>query len=230
MDQERIGKLIKDLRKQSNMTQNEFAQKYGVSFQAVSKWENGKNLPDILLLKQICHDYNINIDDILDGNLSNQKKTSKIFYILPIIVIILLITYLFIHNNNTKNFEFRTLSSSCNIFKINGSIAYNDNKASIYISNIEYCGKEENNIYKSIECNLYENNGNNNTIIGTCNYAQNQNIKLEDYLKNVTISIDNYQKNCKEYTDNSLYLQISALNSNDKIINFKIPISIEKCA
>ena len=41
MDQEKIGKLIKVIRKKNNLTQAEFAEKYGVTYQAVSKWENG---------------------------------------------------------------------------------------------------------------------------------------------------------------------------------------------
>ena len=69
MDQNKIGNLIKELRKKDNLTQEKFAEKYGVTYQAVSKWENGKNIPDISLLKQICDDYNIDINDLLDGNL-----------------------------------------------------------------------------------------------------------------------------------------------------------------
>ena len=67
MDPVRIGNLIKELRIKSNLTQNEFANKYGVTYQAVSKWENGKNIPDISVLKLICEDYNISLDSILDG-------------------------------------------------------------------------------------------------------------------------------------------------------------------
>ena len=68
MDQERIGNLIKQIRKDNNLTQKDLADKLGVTFQAVSKWENGKNIPDIAVLKQISDMFNINIDDILNGN------------------------------------------------------------------------------------------------------------------------------------------------------------------
>ena len=47
MDQERIGKTIKELRTKNNLSQKEFADKYNVTYQAVSKWENGKNIPDL---------------------------------------------------------------------------------------------------------------------------------------------------------------------------------------
>ena len=52
MNSEKIGKFIKEIRKKNNLTQKELADKYGVTYQAVSKWENGINLPDISLIKR----------------------------------------------------------------------------------------------------------------------------------------------------------------------------------
>ena len=63
MNQEKIGKLIKEIRIKHNLTQAELAKKYGVTYQAVSKWENGKNIPDISLLKKMSTDFNIDIND-----------------------------------------------------------------------------------------------------------------------------------------------------------------------
>ena len=90
MNQEKISNLIKQLRKKDNLTQAQFANKYNVTFQAVSKWENGKSLPDIVLLKQICKDYNISIDEVLEGeiNKKNKQKEKKIYTILSFFVII----------------------------------------------------------------------------------------------------------------------------------------------
>ena len=48
---EQIGSIIKDIRKKNNLTQNEFASILGVTFQAVSKWEIDKSIPDITILK-----------------------------------------------------------------------------------------------------------------------------------------------------------------------------------
>ena len=82
MNTDKIGKVIKNIRIKNNLTQSEFADRYGVTYQAVSKWENGKNIPDISLLKQICKDFNINIDDLLEGKLSiNKKNNHKYVYI-----------------------------------------------------------------------------------------------------------------------------------------------------
>ena len=72
MDQEKFGKLIKEIRKKNNLTQKQFADKYNVTYQAVSKWENGLNMPDILLIRQISKDFNISLDELFDGE---YKKT-----------------------------------------------------------------------------------------------------------------------------------------------------------
>ena len=58
MNQEKIGEFIKKLRQDNNLTQKDLANKYNVTYQAVSKWERGLNIPDISLLKQMSEDFN----------------------------------------------------------------------------------------------------------------------------------------------------------------------------
>ena len=67
MNQEKIGKYIRKIRKDNNLSQEKFAEKLGVTFQAVSKWERGINLPDMAILKAISDEFNIPIDDIING-------------------------------------------------------------------------------------------------------------------------------------------------------------------
>ena len=74
LNPEKVGKFIKKLRKDNNLTQQKLADKYGVTYQAVSKWENGINLPDVTLIRQMSKDFDISIEDILDGNLITKKK------------------------------------------------------------------------------------------------------------------------------------------------------------
>ena len=92
MNQEKVGELIKSLRKKANLTQSEFAEKYGVSYQAVSKWENGKNLPDMLVLKELSDLFNVNIDEILNGK-EQKKKSNKMYLIIIISILINLNRY-----------------------------------------------------------------------------------------------------------------------------------------
>lgn len=229
MDQEKIGKVIREIRKSNNLTQKDLADKYGVTYQAVSKWENGKNIPDIILLKQICKDFNINLEDVLDGEVSSDKKKNNRMIIISIILGIVTLVCLFaIFSNRNSEFEFKTITSNCNNFNITGSMAYNKEKSSIYISNINYCGGNDNTLYDKLECVLYESNGKTETRIDECNYDKDEDIKLEDFFKNVTFNIDNYNRSCSEYTENSLYLQINATDNDGKVTTYKVPLSLEE--
>ena len=76
MDQEKIGKFIREIRQKEKLSQQQFALKYGVTYQAVSKWENGKNMPDLAILKQICNDYNIDLNSFLETKF--KSKYSKL--------------------------------------------------------------------------------------------------------------------------------------------------------
>lgn len=67
MEQEKIGKFIQELRKQQNMTQKDLAEKLGVTDRAVSKWENGRGIPDVSLMKPLCDILGITVSELLCG-------------------------------------------------------------------------------------------------------------------------------------------------------------------
>ena len=67
MDTLKVGQYIQHLRKSAGMTQKELAEKLNVSFQAVSKWENGDALPDIGILLDVCDALNTTADKLLNG-------------------------------------------------------------------------------------------------------------------------------------------------------------------
>lgn len=73
---EQIGSIIKDIRKKNNLTQNEFASILGVTFQAVSKWENDKSIPDITILKDISNKFNVDLNYLISGKKVNINKKS----------------------------------------------------------------------------------------------------------------------------------------------------------
>lgn len=64
---ETIGNRIQKFRKEKGLTQEELAEKLGVSAQAVSKWENDASCPDISLLPQLCRILGITTDELLSG-------------------------------------------------------------------------------------------------------------------------------------------------------------------
>ena len=224
MNQEKIGKLIKKIRKDNNLTQADFAKEMGVTYQAVSKWENGKNIPDISILKKISNKYNIDINDLLEGN-SNNKKTNniKIIIILLVILGIIFCTSFYINRNNS--FEFKQASSNCSVFSLNGSVAYNNNTSSIYISDIEYCGKKDETVYKKISCVLYEKYNDTEKVISKSKVKNN--VKLEEYFNDVKFNINNYSSMCKKFSSSNLYIEVKAIDNNDKTMEYIIPIKLK---
>ena len=227
MDQEKIGKFIKDLRIKNNLTQKEFADKYNVTYQAVSKWENGKNMPDLSLLKEICKDFDVSLDDLINGKKSVKKSYKK--YVIIGIICIVIVLFLVIKNNNNGDFNFKTITSSCDAFNISGSIAYNDKKSAIYITNIKYCGGDDTKEYEIIECTLYESHEDIERKISSYKYDGDKKVKLEKFLENVTFKVDGYKKTCDEH--NSLYLLINATDDSKNITTYKVPLETQSiCA
>ena len=88
MDQEKVGIVIKTLRKEKGMTQFQLSQMLNVTDRAVSKWERGQGCPDISLLSKISEIFSVDIRSILVGDMEenekrsgNMKKTK--FYVCP---------------------------------------------------------------------------------------------------------------------------------------------------
>ena len=73
MDQKKIGAFISELRKEKNMTQKELAQKLGITDRAISKWENGRGMPEVSLMKPLCEALDISINELLGGERIEQK-------------------------------------------------------------------------------------------------------------------------------------------------------------
>lgn len=67
MNQEKIGKFIATLRKEHSLTQKELAQRLGVSDKTISKWETGRGLPEISIMKCLCEILNISMNELLSG-------------------------------------------------------------------------------------------------------------------------------------------------------------------
>ncbi|MBO1679741.1 helix-turn-helix domain-containing protein [Bittarella massiliensis (ex Durand et al. 2017)] len=67
MEENRIGRQIAENRRAKGLTQEQLAEAFGVSPQAVSKWENGASCPDILLLPKLADFFGITVDELLRG-------------------------------------------------------------------------------------------------------------------------------------------------------------------
>ncbi|MDD2505419.1 MAG: helix-turn-helix transcriptional regulator [Bacilli bacterium] len=225
MDQEKIGNIIRKIRKDNKLTQKQLADKLGVTYQAVSKWENGKNIPDISTLKLISDEFKIDLNLILDGKTnSNNKKIRTILLTITIFVFFFIIYFLLFHKHD---FNFKTLSAECENFKIAGSIAYNKDKSTIYISQIEYCGAPDKKVYKNIESILYESSNNINKKISN-HKIEDAYITLDEYLQNLSFYIENYNSICKDFIKTELYIELYITDLEEKVITYKIPLNLQK--
>ena len=73
-----FGEQIKSIRKKENLTQEQFAIKLNVSRQAVSNWENNKNLPDIGMLILMSDVFQISLDQLIKGDNHMNNMTEKV--------------------------------------------------------------------------------------------------------------------------------------------------------
>lgn len=79
MNQEKIGLFIAKCRREKNMTQEDLAEKLGVSNKSISRWENGKTMMDISLFEPLCNELDISIIELLNGERINDKKKDKLY-------------------------------------------------------------------------------------------------------------------------------------------------------
>ena len=78
MDTVKIGKFLKDLRKEKGLTQSEVADYLYVSSKTISRWENGDGMPDINVLTDIADFYGITVDELLRGERKNTEENKSI--------------------------------------------------------------------------------------------------------------------------------------------------------
>ena len=220
---EDVSKFIKEIRKKNNLTQKNLADCLGVTYQAVSKWETGKNIPDIEILKDISKMFNVDIDSIVGNNTIKNNNKKLIIVLIIVIILSILLTGLIIVKN-TSSFEFKKISTTCEDFKIKGSAAYNKKTSSIYISEVEFCGKDDE-VYKRVECTLYEDYNNTRTKISS--YETKNNITLKEYLKDVSLNVNNYSSVCKRVDSSKIYIEILASTTDNKIVTYKIPLTLK---
>lgn len=78
MDQQQIGKWISSLRKEKKLTQEQLAERLGVSNRSVSRWENGRCMPDFSLLWDISRELNVSVEELLNGKRREERESSEL--------------------------------------------------------------------------------------------------------------------------------------------------------
>ena len=77
MDQIKIGKFIAECRKKNNLTQMQLAEKLDITDRAISKWENGKAMPDSSIMLDLCNELKISVNELLSGEVIKMETYNK---------------------------------------------------------------------------------------------------------------------------------------------------------
>ena len=77
MNQIKIGKFIAECRKKNNLTQMQLAEKLNITDRAISKWENGKGMPDSSIMLDLCNELKISVNELLSGEILEMAKKEE---------------------------------------------------------------------------------------------------------------------------------------------------------
>lgn len=77
MNQVKIGKFIAECRKKNGLTQMQLAEKLNITDRAVSKWENGKAMPDSSIMLALCDELKISVNDLLSGEVVTMDNYNE---------------------------------------------------------------------------------------------------------------------------------------------------------
>lgn len=215
LDNNKISELIIKGRKKKKITQQELAKKLNVSDKAVSNWENGKNNPDIFILREIERVLNIKI-------FGDKRKENILFTIIALLLIILTFT-LFMYWKNYNGVKIYRINLDSQEYTIDKSYLTITNEK--LILNMNEILKKEYPKQPSYEVSLY--------------YIDNEEkylITLEDY---TSITLEENKKSSKllpkeilKHLDN-IYLNIKYVNYDNEYINESIKLNLtdlNKCS
>lgn len=207
MDPIKVGNYLASLRKEKNLTQEELAERINVSSKTISKWEVGTNIPDTVSLYKLSKEFNVPIQDILNGgevhdesenndsikngiNFYNRLFKRKVMKIalLIIIGIVSLFSILYTISNYDRVQVYDILAGNED-FTVRGYLTTNSKESIFMIDTIRYNGKEGGtNDIKISDYSIYINNANKN--IDYYNYIEElHNLQnINEILESINIS------------------------------------------
>lgn len=127
-----IGNRILEFRKQKNLSQEDLAEKIGVTRQTISKWELGDTAPDIKQINKIAESFDIDLSDILNCEKKNVKKKVITWFLIICSIITVIAFFKLIYNIGYNNAsKSSTLYIKCYIKEKEYNVAlsyWNDSK------------------------------------------------------------------------------------------------------
>ncbi len=79
LDNKKIGRFIANKRKEVGLTQQQIAETLNISYQAISKWENGLAYPNIELLYKLAHLLDVSVDELLSANEVELETNQEVY-------------------------------------------------------------------------------------------------------------------------------------------------------
>jgi len=232
MDNNKIGKLIKELRKKKGLTQQELGDKLGIGFRSVSKWERGITLPDITIINEVSKILGISSDELLSGKVNKEHKDKKLpskfkitFSIAITITIILITSFIYYYN---KTYTYAITCDDPNYY-VEGNAVFNKNTMMLIINDLEF---EDEELYPvKIKNYEYQILANNETII---NYGRfpylNSNDKentVENFINSFKINYNGETNSSRrEILKNKIIIKIKFIIEENRIINKEIPLKL----
>lgn len=253
MDQQKIGSFIASLRKESGMTQAELGDKVGVTDRAVSRWENGHNLPDILVMEKLSEVFNITIVELMNGvkaevikeedldklaeNAIAYHKAKMHAYFkrliigLVSVIGILFVTLLLIFCiNNFNKCQVYKIESTKTDFKVSGMLVKTNKSTKLVISDFEYYGTKMQRIY-AIDYHLLiagKDVYHGGTILDEFKIGKDTLfLDTRDYFKTLSIYLDNFQHD-EILKSSDIVIEFKYLDDKGKINYYDIPIRLTK--
>ena len=242
MDPIKVGSYLLCLRKERNLTQEELAERINVSSKTISKWEVGINIPDTVSLYKLSKEYNVQIQDILNGgevhdesenndsikngiNFYNRlfkRKVMKIV-VLIIIVVVSLFSILYTISNYNRVLMYDIDTDDAN-FQIKGYLITNSEESIFIINTIRYLGNDggtiDSTLIKFYGITIGNNNNNYYNIMKECTYNEKS---LNEILEDIKISFIVKENNI----DNNNIL-IKFIDVNGNIYKYNINLVMKK--
>lgn len=228
----KLGKVISNLRKEMGITQKDLADALNISDKAISRWERGTSRPTLEMMFQISKFFNISYNDLITARISDKKEDDKIvediikefsdmgkknvkrikFILLFSVAIILILTIAIIFTNTYNRFKvYKVHSENNTIDKIYGTYIETNIRDTLFLGDIKIKDVE---ISKTdiVSVDLYILENNEEKII--YNYSSLENISLVVCQSYIEI------ENLSDYFDN-LYLRVSITNDKNKTTEYE---------
>ncbi len=242
MNQEKIGKFIAKCRKDKKLTQEDLAQKLGITNKSVSNWENGRNMPDLSIFNELCDELDITINDLLSGErlkkenyqkkleenviniiVDEKKKRKKIIKRFAILLSIMLFVCLLVeilYNIIVLDVKYDSRVMNCSfknnelVYIINGTSVLNTNHIEREIDNQKYI------IFHST-INLYNKRHS--------NWEIDESFAELNYKNQIPYSfVATFDKETKNYDNINVYYADNSLRKLSKMSNNDLLKEIEK--